>query len=57
MPNRIKWSTTDSGTSEESHDTLGMYFLTSDDVEFQMAKTSSMMKNAVRFSDKEELYV
>ena len=37
-------------TSEESHVTLGMYFLTSDDVEFQMAKTSSMMKNAAQIS-------
>ena len=48
LPNHIKSSTT--GTSEESHDTLGMYFLSSDDVEFQMAKTSSMMKNAFRIS-------
>ena len=48
LPNHIKSSTT--GTSEESHDTLGMYFLSSDDVEFQMAKTSSMMKNAIRIS-------
>ena len=46
VPNRIKSSTT--STFEESHVTLGMYFLTSDDVEFQMAKTSSMLKNAFR---------
>ena len=46
MSNRIKSSTT--STFEESHVTLGMYFLTSDDVEFQMAKTSSMLKNAFR---------